>query len=200
VGTTLLTATAGEQVATQTLVERAQRGDSQAFGQLYDQFVSRLYSYFYHQVQGQSVVAEDLTEEVFVKVIEKLNQYQDRGLPFAAWVFRIARNHLIDYRRCQPKASMALIDECDQVPEERAERSLELVLTRSELANAMSCLTEVQRQVLGLRFGQGMSMLEASQIIGRSEDAVKKLQARGLQALKRALDSSRQAPAVFAPS
>ncbi len=188
--------TASEHIDTQTLVERAQRGDSQAFGQLYDQFVSRLYSYFYHQVQGQSVVAEDLTEEVFVKVIEKLNQYQDRGLPFAAWVFRIARNHLIDYRRCQPKAAIALIDECDQVPEERAERRLELVLTRSELANAMSCLTEVQRQVLGLRFGQGMSVLEVSQVIGRSEDAVKKLQARGLQALKRVLDSSRQAPAV----
>jgi RNA polymerase sigma-70 factor, ECF subfamily len=178
------------------LVERVQGGDSQAFGQLYDQFVSRLYSYFYHQVQGQPVVAEDLTEEVFVKVIEKLNQYQDRGLPFAAWVFRIARNHLIDYRRCQPKASMALIDECHQVPEERAERSLELVLARSELANAMSGLTEKQRQVLGLRFGQGMSVLEASQIVGRSEDGVKKLQARSLQALRMILSTSPQAVVV----
>jgi RNA polymerase sigma-70 factor (ECF subfamily) len=196
VETSLRALTASEHADTQTLVEDAQRGDGQAFGQLYDQFVSRLYSFFYHQVQGQSHLAEDLTEEVFVKVIEKLNQYQDRGLPFAAWVFRIARNHLIDYRRCQPKASMALIDECDQVPEERAERSLELVLTRSELANAMSGLTEVQRQVLGLRFGQGMSMLEASQIVGRSEDAVKKLQARGLQALKRILSTSPQATAV----
>jgi RNA polymerase sigma-70 factor (ECF subfamily) len=196
VQTSLCAGAANEEVDDHTLVERSQRGDSQAFSQLYDQFVSRLYSYFYHQLQGQSVVAEDLTEEVFVKVIEKLNQYHNRGLPFAAWVFRIARNHLIDYRRCQPKASMALIDECDQLPEERAERRLELVLTRSELANAMPCLTEVQRKVLGLRFGQGMSMLEISQIIGRSEDAVKKLQARGLQALKRALDSSHQAPAV----
>jgi RNA polymerase sigma-70 factor (ECF subfamily) len=76
------------------LVEHAQRGDGQAFGQLYEQFVSRLYSFFYHQLQGQSHLAEDLTEEVFVKVIEKLNQYQDRGLPFAAWVFRIASQPL----------------------------------------------------------------------------------------------------------
>jgi RNA polymerase sigma-70 factor (ECF subfamily) len=78
----LLSGMAIGQEDTHSLVDRAQRGDSQAFGQLYDQFVSRLYSYFYHQVQGQAVVAEDLTEEVFVKVIEKLNQYQDRGLPF----------------------------------------------------------------------------------------------------------------------
>jgi RNA polymerase sigma-70 factor (ECF subfamily) len=185
-----------EYIDTQTLVEDAQRGDSQALGQLYDQFVSRLYSFFYYQLQGQAVVAEDLAEEVFVKVIEKLNQYQDRGLPFAAWVFRIARNHLIDYRRCQPKASMALIDECHQVPEERAERSLELVLARSELANAMSGLTEKQRQVLGLRFGQGMSVFEASQIVGRSEVTVKKVQARGLQALRMILSTSPQAVVV----
>src|SRR5437763_3873283 len=180
----------------QLAVERARTGDREAFGELYEHFCSKIYNYLYYHLNGRTHLAEDLTEEVFVKMIEKFHTYRDRGLPFSAWMFRIAHNHLIDYLRAQPKQGITSIDDCHDLPEQHAERTLELALTHSELRSAIATLTEDQRRVVMLRFLQGMSTLETAHVLGKSEDAVKKLQARGLQVLKRALHSSRQALAV----
>ena len=175
------------------LVARAQSGDREAFGDLYERLAPKVYNYLYHQVDGRAALAEDLTEEVFVKVLEKLRRYQDRGLPFAAWVYRVAHNHLVDYFRTLPKHGVVSIDCCYDLSESKAEQSLDQALTHSELMKALKRLTDDQRRVVELRFLQGMNIYETSQIIGKSEDAVKKLQARGLMALQRVLGAGARA-------
>jgi len=173
----------------QVLVERAQAGDREAFGEIYEQLAPKVYSYLYNHTNGRAHLAEDLTEEVFVKVLEKLGRYQDRGLPFASWVYRIAHNHLVDYFRTQPKRGVVSIDDCYDLAESRAEKSLDEALVHGELTKALKQLTEEQRQVVVLRFLQGMNISETATAVGKSEDAVKKLQARGLMAMRRALGS-----------
>jgi RNA polymerase sigma-70 factor, ECF subfamily len=180
----------------QGLVVRAQAGDRDAFGELYERLSPKVYNYLYYHLNGRAQLAEDLSEEVFVKVLEKLGRYQDRGLPFSAWVFRIAHNHLIDHVRAQPKQGIVSIDDCLDLPEQRSERTLDLALTHTELAAAITRLTEDQRRVVVLRFLQGMSTAETARMLGKTEDAVKKLQARGLQVLKKTLTGTRQALAV----
>jgi RNA polymerase sigma-70 factor, ECF subfamily len=171
----------------QALVGRAQGGDRGAFGELYERLSPKVYSYLYYHLNGRTHLAEDLTEEVFVKVLEKLNRYQNRGLPFASWVYRIAHNHLVDYFRTLPKQGTVSIDDCYNLAGKDAERSLDRTLTHNELSKALKQLTEDQRRVVVLRFLQGMNILETARAIGKTEDAVKKLQARGLLALRRAL-------------
>lgn len=180
----------------QGLVERARAGDRGAFGELYERFVTKIYNYLYYHVNGRAQLAEDLTEEVFVKVLEKLSRYQERGLPFSAWVFRIAHNHLVDHVRSQPKQGLVSIDDCRDLPEHGSERTLDLALTHTELVVAISRLTEDQRRVVVLRFLQGMSTAETARLLSKTEDAVKKLQARGLQVLKKNLNGARQSLAV----
>jgi RNA polymerase sigma-70 factor (ECF subfamily) len=180
----------------QTLVVRAQEGDRDAFAELYEHFAPKIYNYLYYHLHGRAQLAEDLAEEVFVKILEKLGRYQNRGLPFSAWIFRIAHNHLIDYLRAQPKLGSVSIDDCHDLPEGRSERSLDLALTQAELLRALTRLTEDQRRVVVLRFLHGMSTAETARTLSKTEDAVKKLQARGLQVLKKNLSLHREALAV----
>jgi RNA polymerase sigma-70 factor (ECF subfamily) len=146
-----------------------------------------VYGYLFHHTSGKAQLAEDLSEEVFVKVLERLHSYQDRGLPFTSWVYRIAHNHLVDYFRAQPRQGTVPIDDCYDLAERKAEKSLDDALTNAELAKALKKLTDDQRQVLVLRFLQGMNLAQTAAATGKSEDAVKKLQARGLQAIRRVL-------------
>jgi RNA polymerase sigma-70 factor (ECF subfamily) len=174
---------------TQELVSRAQQGDREAFGILYERFAPKLYSYFYHRLDRDAATAEDLAEEAFVKVLTKLHLYQERAQPFSAWLYRVAANLLIDHVRARPKQGTMSIDDCRQLAEPAAERALDDSLTSAELAKLLECLTDEQRQVITLRFLQGCSGAETAAAVGKSEDAVKKLQFRGLQALKKALRS-----------
>jgi RNA polymerase sigma-70 factor (ECF subfamily) len=174
----------------QALVDRAQRGDREAFASIYERLAPKVYSYLYHHANGRAHVAEDLVEDVFVKVLEKLGSYQNRGLPFASWVYRIAHNHLVDYFRTQPRQGVVSIDDCYHLVEPHAERSLDQTLTHTELAKALKLLTEDQRRVIILRFLQGLNIVETARVIGKTDDAVKKLQARGLMALRRVLGES----------
>lgn len=171
----------------QGLVERMQAGDREAFGIVYERLAPKVYGYLYHHTNGRAQLAEDLTEEVFLKVLEKLDRYQDRGLPFASWVYRVAHNHLVDYFRGQPKQGTVSIEDCYNLAEVRAEKTLDQTLTHSELTRALERLTEDQRRVIVLRFLQGMNIAETAEAIGKTEDAIKKLQARGLMALRRVL-------------
>src|ERR671937_1964643 len=109
----------------QGAVERARTVDRDAFGELYEHFCSKIYNYLYYHLNGRAHLAEDLTEEVFVKMLEKFHTYRDRGLPFSAWIFRIAHNHLIDFLRAQPRPGVVSIDDCQDLRAPGAERTLE---------------------------------------------------------------------------
>jgi RNA polymerase sigma-70 factor (ECF subfamily) len=171
----------------QALVARAQAGDRAAFGELYEQLAPKILNYLYYRTGGDRDVAEDLTEDVFSKVLEKLDRYEDRGQPFAAWVYRVAHNRLVDHFRRQPKQPTVRIEDCYNLSEGGAETVLDTALTQGILAKALRQLTEDQRQAVVLRFLQGLTVLETAAVIGKTEDAVKKLQARGLRSLSRSL-------------
>lgn len=177
----------------EALVKQAQAGDFTAFGEVYERFAPEIQRYLLRHLGGRRELAEDLTEEVFLKVLERINTFQFRGLPFSAWLYRIARNHMIDHIRVQPKMPIGSLDAAPEVPERRAERALERSLDRQELAEALGHLTDDQRCAVVLRFLEGLSTAETATRMSKTEDAVKKLQARGLTQLRRVLETARTA-------
>lgn len=168
-------------------MQRAVSGDAEAFASLYQSYVDRVYRFIFFRV-GESRLAEDLTSQTFLKAWESLGRYQIRGLPFAAWLFRIARNKVIDnYRVSKETVSLeaALLTQPD--PHGKVDEKVEGHLEVEQLRVALRRLTEEQRQVLTLKFIEGLSTKEISQIMGKQEGAIRALQMRGLQALAQLL-------------
>ena len=170
------------------LIRRAQEFDQEALGWLYQLFYPKLYNYAYLQL-GDVQQAEDLASEVLLRVLESLKGYRFRGVPLTAWVFRIARNYLIDlHRRRQRRPQVGLyegIPSAEDSPHAVAERSV----AQDELRLALTRLTEEQRQVIILKFVEGMDNASAARVLGRSEGAVKSLQHRALVSLRKILSS-----------
>ncbi len=189
----------------QTLVEHAQAGDGGAFGELYERFAPKIYRYLLRQLSSRREAAEDLTDEVFVTVLERLGSYQFRGLPFSAWLYRIAREHMIDHLRRRPPQIVTSPDTAPEVPGQQAEQVSDRSLNQRELSYALDRLPTDQRQVVSLRFLDGFTTGETAQIMGKTEAAVKKLQAHGLIRLRRIIEHApstaatpRAAPAAAA--
>lgn len=170
----------------QGLVQRAQANDRAAFGELYELYCPKIYSYLAYHLNGRSEAAEDLTEEVFMKALQNLGSFQFREVPFSSWLYRIAHNHLIDHIRSIKKHQSVALDDAEHLLFERDK--LDARLDRQTLLVALAKITADQRQVVLLRIVQGMSILETARAVGKSEDSVKQLQSRGLKALKRVLD------------
>jgi len=168
-------------------VQRAQRHDEAAVQALYETYYPKIYNYAFMQM-GDIHAAEDLASDVMLKMIESLHKYTFRGLPFGAWVFRIARNRLIDlHRRRKRRGEVDLSETLAATlasPQVLAERALE----RGQLQVALKHLTDEQRQVIVLKFIEGFDNRSAGKIMGRSEGAIKSLQHRALGALRRVLD------------
>ena len=168
------------------LVRAAQGGDVAAFGQLYERYFEKVYSYLSFKV-GNATEAEDLAEQVFLKAMESLRGYKWTGVPFQAWLFRIAHNLLVDNLRRRSKRVSEPLDEAlpDRRREADPEAHLAEKLTRQGLIHAVERLTDLQKQVIHLKFAGGLSNAEVAQIMGRTEGAVKALQHAALQSLQR---------------
>ena len=168
------------------LIERAKECDSSAFARLYEYYYQGIYNYIYLRVSDVSQ-AEDLTSEVFMKVLESIDSFTFRGIPFSSWLYRIARNMMVDYYRSHKEpVDLPLKDEvlpAGKDPSDVFEREL----TQQELVRALSNLTEDQQEVVILRFVEGFSPSDVAQVLGKSEGAVKSLQYRGLNSLNRVL-------------
>jgi RNA polymerase sigma-70 factor, ECF subfamily len=179
------------QDETRRLVERAANGDEAAFGALYDAFAPRIYRFFRYRVSGPA--AEDLTQKVFLKMIEQLPTYESRGIPFAAWVFRVARNAWIDDHRTDhsdvPLDALSVESVAPDDPEAQAIRASEF----EGLREAVGRLSEDQREVVSLRFFAGLSPREVAAQMGRSEGSVRVTQHRAIQALRRYATASDRA-------
>jgi len=178
-----------------TLVALAQQGDHVAFATLYEHYRPLIYRFLRRRFEGSDEVVEDLTEDVFVKLYEKLDRYVERGLPFTAWLYRIAHNQLVDYLRTLPRQAAQSLDVVAEMPERRASSEYSSVLDRQTLEPALARLTPEQRQAVELRFLQGMSVAETAAAMSRSDEAVKKLQARALVNLRRILTPSTRSAA-----
>jgi RNA polymerase sigma-70 factor, ECF subfamily len=168
------------------LVKAAQAGDASAFGEIYERYRDPVFRYCLART-GARHEAEDLVADVFVRAMEALGRYEDRGLPFVAFLFRIARNAAIDRaRRTRPDMS---IDELVNHPEsgQNVERDAVRALEQKALVTAMSKLKSDYREVLLLRFVEGYGAADVGRMTGRSEGAVRTLQHRALARLRREL-------------
>jgi RNA polymerase sigma-70 factor (ECF subfamily) len=171
-----------------TLVASARDGDVAAFCELYRAFAPRVYRFCRSRV-AQSSDAEDLTQQTFLRVVEALPRYEDRGLPFGAWLFRIARNQVIDLDR--RRRDYVDLDELARRGDEptAGNRPDDAGDDRDTLLRAMARLTRDQRDVLGYRFFADLSARETGRLMGRDEATVRGLQARAIAALRRTLDA-----------
>ena len=168
------------------LVVRAQQGDPEAFGALFDHYYVPVYRYVVSRV-GRPSDAEDLAQLVFVKALEALPRYEARGVPFGGWLFRLARNVVIDHIRTRREhAPLDLIVERSS----GADGPDELAVLRQEMdsvAVALRRLTPEQREAIELRFFAGLSAREAAVAMGRQEGTVRGLQFRAIAAIRREL-------------
>ena len=180
------------------LVVLAQQGDQTAFASLYEQYSPLVYRFLRRRLDGSDEVVEDLTEDVFVKVYEKLDRYVERGLPFTAWLYRLAHNHLVDHLRTLPRYQASSLDETVEVAEHSSGSAFGRILDRETLEPALARLTAEQRQAVQLRFLEGLPVAETAARMGRSDEAVKKLQARALANLRRFLAPPAAAPTPMA--
>lgn len=169
------------------LIARAKRGDSAAFGALYEEYAPMIYRFLRRRLEGSEDAVEDLTEDVFVKVFQKLDRYEERGLPFSAWLYRIAHNQLVDFVRVRSRITNAPLEAIAGVAAPQTGVAFGRVLEQAVLEPALSRLTEQQRLAVQLRFLDGLSVADTARLMGRSEDAVKKLQARALVNLRSSL-------------
>ena len=184
---TSTTAGAPSQAEVQALVARAQAGDQDAYATLYNTYSKKIHSYLRYHLNNRVDVAEDLAADVFLKAMEKISSYQFNGVPFSAWLYRIAHNHLIDYLRAQPKKQGVSLEECIGVDDPTAERSLDEALTHQQLSGAFDGLTGDQRQVIVYRFLQDRSIADTARLMEKNEDAIKQLQVRALRNMRKVL-------------
>jgi len=169
------------------LIQRAKEGDPAAFAEIYDQQQPAIYRYIFYRV-GDVATAEDLTSEVFVRLVEKVDRFTYRGRPLLAWLYTIARNLVTDYRRRAGQAAMLPLDGQLVAEGGNMEQAAERRLAQQRLAAALTHLTEDQRQVIILKFIEGLNNAEVAQMLGKSAGAVKSLQHRALAALRRILE------------
>lgn len=166
------------------VVEAAKTGDQEALGRLYDHYLPRVYRYVMARL-GVAEDAEDVTAEIFLRVIDNLHTYTFRGLPFGAWVFRIARNETVSHVRRQRTRGVSA-ELTDAIPDVNADHmsAVELQLTIAEVRQAAERLPEAQRQVIALRFGAGLNVAETARALGKSENNVKVLQHKAIAKLQ----------------
>ena len=173
--------------AERALVERACRGDARAVEDLYSVHVNRIFRYVMAKV-GNATEAEDITAEIFVKMVEALPRYQQRDVPFQAWLFRIASNQVVDhYRRSGNRQARSLEDLDFADPKTGPDELVEMKRSLAEVFEAVKKLPEAQRRVIELRFGADRSVRETAQILNKSENNVKVLQFKALEKLRKLL-------------
>ena len=173
-----------DDAAIERLVDQARSADAWAFWQLFDHFHLPIFRYIISRVHSPAD-AEDLTQLVFVKALEALPRYESRGIPFGGWLFRLARNAVVDFTRTRHEHA-----DLDAViyhgarepgPEDVAMLRQDLDMVEAALAT----LTDDQREAIALRFFAGLSAREAADVMGRQEGTIRGLQFRAIAALRR---------------
>ena len=167
------------------LIEQA-KSDPGAFGLLYENYLQKIYNYVYYRT-GNHHDAEDLTAKTFQRAMKHISRYEQRGVPFSAWLYRIAHNVVANWHRDQSRRKVVALDELvlyqrwQQSPEGLVEENEE----KRELLKAIRRLPADRQQLLILKFVEGMSNEATGQIMGRSEGAIKSLYHRTLLALRK---------------
>lgn len=168
-----------------SLLEQARKRDPVALAQIYDTYSAKIYAYIYRHV-GDAHRAEDLTSSVFMKMLEALERDKFARDALQSWLYRIAHNVIVDdVRKRQRRPISTLHDGLALPPESNPDFMVGQQLESEELLQAIDQLTEVQRDVIILRFGEGLTAPQVANILDKTEEAVRALQRRGLANLRK---------------
>ena len=178
---------AAQPVEIVKLVKRAIGGDFRAFGDLYGVYLDRIYRYVFYQVKDK-MTAEDITEEVFIKAWKAIRSCEGKEQTFSAWLYRIAHNQVIDVFRNQQKERTVEIESVADIHDTR--KDIETGLAHRELLDNIADLPSNQKQVIILKFIEGLDNREIEQIMGKSQGAIRVLQMRALAELRGKLSST----------
>ena len=168
-------------------IERARAGDQQALAAVYDWYLPRVYRYILSRL-GDVAEAEDLTEDIFLRMLGAIADYKRTGVPFSAWLFRIARNHLVSYyRKNGNRKDHSELQETMADSRHDPASIVETQLMLGEVAMAVQRLPDAQRDVIALRFAVGLSIAETAQVLGKRQGNVKALQHKAVTRLQKIL-------------
>jgi RNA polymerase sigma-70 factor (ECF subfamily) len=170
------------------LVKRAQAGNAAAVGELYDRHQPRIFRYIRFKV-AHTQVAQDLTGEVFLRMVDHLSSFEPRGVPFSAWLYRIATNLVIKEGQLESKQPLVPLVYANHISQnhENPTQVVERRLENEWLWQGLDKIDENQREIIILRFVVGLSLKETAGTLDRTVAAVKTLQHRGILALQAAL-------------
>lgn len=172
-----------QAVSESELVARAKE-DAEAFGQLYERYVDKIFNYVYYRT-GNHHDAEDLTAKTFYQALKHVHRYVDRGMPFSAWLYRIAHNLVANWHRDRSRRQVIALDEIVLVsPRQHPESEMELQDDQRQLLRLIRHMPDDRQQLLILKFVEQMSNQEIAQIMGRSEGAIKSLYHRTLLTMR----------------
>jgi RNA polymerase sigma-70 factor, ECF subfamily len=168
------------------LIERVRKGDQDAARTLYERYFDRIYNYVYARL-GRAEDAEDLAIDTMTRSLTRLDQFQDQGVAFSSWVYKIAHNATIDHYRRHGKVTLVSLEQAT-LPQSADPSELAVEqLSNEDLRIALRALTDEQQQVLILRFFQDLTAAQVAGIMGKSVGAVQALQHRALSSLERTL-------------
>ena len=170
----------------EALIRLAKQRDEKAFAELYEAHFDRVYRYVAIRI-GDQVEAEDMTQQVFLNALQSISSFNWKGIPFSAWLFRIAHNQVVDHLRKRSKQAGAPLDESLVRDDSDPQQMVEYNLNIEQVQLATVQLTEAQREVISLRFAGGLSIAEVAKIMGKSQGAVKTLQHSAIVALRKIL-------------
>lgn len=164
------------------LVARAQAGETEAFGRLFDAYYDKIFRFVYYKVY-QKETAEDITSDVFHKALTKLSSFSsDKGV-FSAWLYRIARNAVIDHYRTN-ETTVTLEDTFDVGFDERTPEVLDALSDLKRVSEYLETLTAKQREIITLRIWEGLSYREIAELVDGTEDGVKMAFSRSIRELR----------------
>jgi len=173
------------ELSDKDVLAHASLGDQEAFGVLYERNVGRIYNYIYYRT-GNQFDAEDLTARVFHRAMRHICNYQDRGLPFSAWLYRIAHNLVANWHRDNSRKKEISLDESFAIKhrDDHPESALLKNEDQENLLTLIRTLPHDRQQLLILKFVEHLPNAEIGQIMGRTEGAIKSLYHRTLLALR----------------
>ena len=179
----------GHELSDTVILKQAAGGNEQAFGMLYERYVGRIYNYVYYRT-GNQYDAEDLTARVFLRAMKHIQNYQDRGIPFSAWLYRIAHNLVANWHRDNSRRQEVALEDTYVTHQGREHPETSLLLSEEQdtLLAIIRQLPAERQQLLILKFVEHLSNAEIGQIMGRTEGAIKSLYHRTLLSLRGSMD------------
>lgn len=169
----------------QLYAEKCQAGDAEAFGVLYDRYIEKIYRFIYYKIFSKET-AEDLTSDVFTKAFQKIHSFRSTKGNFSAWLYRIARNTVIDYYRTK-KATLPIDDVFDVAFDERTVEQKDAIMALEKVSKYLDTLNPKQREIITLRIWEELSYREIAEIVGGSEDSVKMAFSRSIRDVREKL-------------